>query len=52
MEFKSHFSREKHAQQPEMMKPERKENPQPEMIIPTSLRMEESQRHEKITEFN
>ena len=43
---------EKRVQQLEMMKHERKEIPQLEMIMPTSLRMEESQRHENITEFN
>ena len=52
MEGEAPFLGEKHAQQLEMMKPEKKENPQPEMIMPASLRMEESQIHEKITEFN
>ena len=52
MEGKAQFLEEKHSQQPKMMKLERKENPQPEMTMPTSLQMEEYQRHEKITEFN
>ena len=39
MEGKARVLGEKHAQQPEM-------------IIPTSLQMEDSQRHENIAEFN